>query len=112
MKHRLTRFLVSDKMIYVATGVGAVVATLAVILAPTIASEVLLVNLALALIAVLALRSWIRRRVLVGGVVATIWLIAFASLIVFHAPGVASIALALAGVVAAVILIALRRAEY
>jgi len=112
MKQRLTQLLISDAMIYVALVVIAVVVTVAVILAPTTVSEVLFVSLAVALIAVLALRSWIRKRLLVGGVVATIWLIAFALLIVFHARGVASIALGLAGVVAAAILIALRRAEY
>ena len=112
MKQRLARFLVSDAMVYTAVVVVLPVITVAVMLAPTAASEALLVGLSLALITVLVLRSWIRRRILVGGAVAPIWLVAYASLIVFHAPGVASIALGLCGVVVAAILIALRRAEY
>jgi hypothetical protein len=112
MKPRLARFLVSDAMVYAAVVVGLLVIAAAVMLAPAAPSEELLAGLSLALITVLVLRSWIRRRILVGGAVAAIWLIAFALLIVFHAPGVASIALGLCGVVAAAILIALRRAEY
>lgn len=99
-------------MVYVAVLVSVGVVTLAVVLAPTMASEFLFVGLALALIGVLTLRSWVRRRVLIGGVVATMWLVAFALLILFHAPGTASLALALIGVIAAAILVVLRRAEY
>jgi len=111
MQRSVRRLLAGDAIIWFFAAMAAIIAATVSWLGHTPISQALLLGMVVVLVLFLGLRSLTKRRLLVSGVVLGLWLVAYAALVLLHAPREFAFVMVLVGA-GAVAVLYIRKMEF